>query len=63
MRSECSNPAADPATYTGIGISFHRAIATDLNSPFTIAGLVPEVSPNEYGCAVKSLVPTSQQYI
>jgi hypothetical protein len=46
-RSECSNPAADPHMYTGIGINFQRAIPTDISSPYTIAGLVLAVSPNE----------------
>ena len=33
--------------YTGIGINFQRAIPADMNSPYTIAGLVLAVSPNE----------------
>ena len=47
-RSECSNPAAEPHMYTGIGINFQRAMPADMNSPYTIAGLVPAVSPNEH---------------
>jgi len=47
--------------YTGIGINFQRAIPADMNSPYTIAGLVPAVSPNEHESDVKNLVPTREK--
>ncbi len=61
--SAATNPEADPHVYAGIGINFRRAIPTDINSPYTIAGLVPTISSNEYESDVKNLVPTREQSI